>query len=65
MGRAVDVGDLVGASEIADRLGIARQSVHQLRRRHPDFPAPVVSLRQALVWAWPDVEAWARRTGRL
>ena len=57
---------LVGAAEIAERLGVARpQVVHEWRRRHTDFPEPVARLRQALVWAWPDVEQWARRTGRL
>lgn len=57
---------LVGAAEIAQRLGVARpQVVHDWRRRHADFPAPVVKLRQAMVWNWPEVERWARRTGRL
>ena len=57
---------LVGAAEIAARLGSQRTSfVHDLRRRHPDFPAPVASLSAGLVWAWPDVEEWARATGRL
>ncbi len=58
--------DLVGSTEIAERLGVARpQLVHDWRRRHPDFPQPVARLRQALIWSWPDVESWARRTGRL
>ncbi|HEX3842668.1 MAG TPA: hypothetical protein VHU85_17890 [Acidimicrobiales bacterium] len=58
--------ELVGASEIAERLGSKRTSlVHDLRRRHSDFPEPVAKLKSALVWAWPDVEAWARKTGRL
>jgi len=66
MGRRVDVTNLVGASEIANRLGLARgQVVHEWRRRHADFPEPVARLRQAMVWYWPDVEAWARATGRL
>jgi Putative ATPase subunit of terminase (gpP-like) len=61
------VDDLVGAAEIADRLGATLpQTVHKWRERYPDdFPQPVAKLRQAMVWAWPDVEAWARRTGRL
>jgi hypothetical protein len=66
MGRAVDVNDLVGAAEIADRLGLAHaQTVHNYTRRYPDFPKPVARLRQAMVWAWPDVEKWAKSTGRL
>lgn len=66
MGRRVDVEQLVGASEIAQRLGLAQvTTVHSWRRRHEDFPAPVASLHAALVWHWPDVERWARATGRL
>lgn len=57
--------DLVGASEIAQRLGMTTQVVHAWRRRHPDFPPPVAKLEAALVWSWPDVERWARSTGRL
>ncbi len=57
---------LVGAAEIAERLGWSHpQNVHTMRRRHPEFPAPVASLRQAHVWNWLDVEAWAKATGRL
>ena len=66
MGRKVDVNDLVGAAEIAERLGLSHpQSVHGWRRRYPDFPQPIAHLKTALVWNWPDVERWARRTGRL
>jgi hypothetical protein len=62
----VDVDQLVGAEEIAERLGLKRyQHVHQIRRRDPTFPEPVVTLRRAMVWNWPDVERWARASGRL
>ncbi len=66
MGRKIDVNHLVGATEIAEKLGWSHpQNVHTYRRRHPDFPEPVAKLKQALIWSWPDVEAWARKTGRL
>lgn len=66
MGRRVDVDQLVGAAEIAERVGAnSVQTVHSWRRRYEDFPSPVVVLRQAMVWHWPDVERWARATGRL
>jgi predicted DNA-binding transcriptional regulator AlpA len=65
MSRKVDVTDLVGAAEVAERLGLAHpQTVHTLRRRDPSFPEPVAALKRALVWNWPDVESWARSTGR-
>ena len=61
---------LVGASQIAGRLGLRRtQHVHQLRRRDRTFPAPVLQLkdvaRGAYLWYWPDVEEWAKKTGRI
>jgi hypothetical protein len=66
MGRRVDVDSLIGAAEIAERLGVSHpETVHAWRRRYPDFPHPVAQLRQALVWHWPDVARWARRTGRI
>ena len=66
MGRKLDADDLVGAAEIAERLGVAQvQTVHTWRRRYDDFPEPVARLKQALIWSWPDVLAWARSTGRL
>ena len=66
MGRKVDADDLVSASEIAARLGAQRPGVvHDWRRRHAEFPQPIARLALGYVWSWPDVESWARRTGRL
>ena len=58
--------DLVGATEITERLKVGSvQTVHSWRRRDATFPQPVAQLAQALVWSWPDVERWAKATGRL
>jgi len=66
MGRKLDVTDLVGAVEIAKRLGLsAPQVVYTWRKRYDDFPEPVATLAMGAVWAWQDVAAWAKRTGRL
>lgn len=66
MGRPVDSDNLVGAHEIASRLGVARsQVVHEWRRRYSDFPEPVATLKTALIWDWAEVAAWARATNRL
>lgn len=66
MGRKVDVDQLVGATEIAQRMGSTRRAlVTDWQRRHEDFPAPVVRLSAGDVWAWGDVEKWARKTGRI
>ena len=65
MGRKVDVDDLIGAHEIAQRLGVARpQVIHEWRRRHRDFPEPVATLKTALIWDWTEVNRWAVATGR-
>ncbi len=62
----MDVEQLVGVTEIARRLGVkAASRVHDWRRRYPDFPEPVAKLAMGLVWYWPEVEKWARKTGRL
>jgi hypothetical protein len=59
------VDELVGAAEIARRMGVGKSTVvHDWRHRHPDFPEPVTSLTAGLIWAWPDVEKWAKATGR-
>lgn len=70
MGRRVDVDSLVGAREIAERLGLKHpQHVHYWLRHDDDFPKPVTAIGgptlKTLVWVWPDVERWARRRGRL
>lgn len=66
MGRKVDLDLLVDATEIASRLGVRRpQVVHDWRRRHVDFPEPVIRLAHVNIWLWPEVERWARSTGRL
>jgi len=65
MGRSCDVSQLVGATEIAKRLGLSRpQIVHTWRRRYGEFPEPVLVLDMGHLWYWPDVESWLKRTGR-
>jgi hypothetical protein len=65
VGRKVDLDDLVDASAVAERMGVHRQLVHDWQRRYADFPAPVLKLPKATIWLWPEVQAWARKTGRL
>lgn len=65
MSPPVEPNDLVGVAEIADRLSVNTGVVHDWRRRHEGFPKPLVRLRMGYIWRWPEVEAWARGTGRL
>lgn len=59
--RMVRVSDMVGAADIADRLGVEHVTVLAWRTRYPDFPEPLAKIGAAWVWAWPDVQAWADR----
>ena len=56
--------ELVGISEVAERLGVKRSTVDRWRQRDV-MPAPGWVLSSSPVWVWGEVEAWARRTGRL
>ena len=70
MGRRVNVDDLAGAYDIAKRLGWQHpEVVHYYLRKDEKFPRPVAAIGgpklKTLVWAMPEVERWARDTGRL
>lgn len=54
----------VGAAEIAVRLGVRPQTVHTWRHRKL-MPQPRWTVSGQPAWNWPEIEAWARRTGRL
>jgi predicted DNA-binding transcriptional regulator AlpA len=53
------VGVLMGAAEIAERLGVSRQRVQQLIARR-DWPKPFDTLAMGKVWKSEDIEAWIR-----
>jgi len=55
----------VGAVEIAERLWVTRSAVDAWRKRGLGFPEPQWVDGGRPAWDWVDVEAWARRTGRL
>lgn len=46
-------------------LKVTRQRVDEITRTHPDFPEPEVVLASGRIWKRAEVEAWARRTGRI
>lgn len=56
--------DLVGTTEVADRLGVQRQTVGQWRLRHV-MVEPTWTISGVPIWRWEVVEHWARETGRL
>ena len=57
--------DLMGVYEIAELLGVTRQRVDELSRTHEDFPEPEATLASGRIWRRSEIEAWARRTGRI
>ena len=59
-------GELVGAAEIAHRLGVKPRTVHQWRyRAYLKFPEPSLRLNVGPLWQWGAVRQWAEANGRL
>lgn len=56
--------DPVGLAEIAERLGVRRQTAKDWKQRGL-LPAPEGTVSGAPTWNWPTIERWARKTGRL
>lgn len=56
--------DLVSTAEIAERLGVKKNTVHQWRYRNL-FPAPDWQLSIGPVWKWSTVKWWAIETERI
>ena len=56
--------DLVGTTEIAERLAIQTQTVRRWRQRHPDFPDPVGHVAGNPAWHWADIRTWCQHTHR-
>jgi predicted DNA-binding transcriptional regulator AlpA len=61
MGRRVDIDDLIDAAGVALELGLSqRNSVYVYRRRHPDFPAPVITHGRCYMWHRGDIRRWIK-----
>lgn len=50
--------DLVGLSEIAERVKLSPQAVINWRKRYEDFPTPVATLKAGPVYRWSDIATW-------
>jgi predicted DNA-binding transcriptional regulator AlpA len=55
---AFPAADPVGAVEIANRLGVQRNTVDQWRQRRIGFPAPTWIIGGRPAWDWPQIEQW-------
>lgn len=58
--RRVYLDDLVTTDDVADRLRVAPQAVHQWASRFDDFPDPVRVFGRMRIWYWPDVQRWLK-----
>jgi predicted DNA-binding transcriptional regulator AlpA len=57
----VEISDLVGVKEAAERLGILRSNFVRLAKR-VGFPAPVMQLAATPVWRWSDIARYTKKT---
>lgn len=58
-------GTLVTAAEIARLANVGRAAVSNWRRRHPDFPEPVVGPEGTSSFRLDEVERWLHKQGKL
>lgn len=58
------MGDLVDLAEIAERLGVPKDTVNKWRFRNL-LPEPDYNLAVGPVWEWETIRDWAERTNRL
>ena len=54
----------VGIREIAERLDVQPLTPYQWHYRGL-LPEPRWTVNGSPAWNWPDVQAWAKKTGRL
>jgi predicted DNA-binding transcriptional regulator AlpA len=60
----VNTGDLIGAAEAAEIIGLSHaNSVTTYLRRYPDFPRPVIDLSKSRVRLWrrQDIVEWCKK----
>lgn len=60
------VEDLVGVTDIAQRLGVAVNTAWRWSKgeRGKDFPEPAGRIGGRPVWKWRDVEKWAAQRSK-
>lgn len=57
--------ELVGTTEVANRLGLTTERIRQIAALDPLFPAPVGQIGRQNIWSWEDVQKWAVAVGRI
>ena len=55
----VESTNIVGANEIAERLGMSFPNIiHAWRVRNIGFPEPTIIVSAGMLWEWNKVEEW-------
>src|SRR5438105_1214197 len=54
---------LVGTAELAELLGVSKQTISNWRSKETDFPEPMAELKSTPVWDRSAVISWAREHG--
>jgi hypothetical protein len=56
----IDLDDVVGQAEVADRLGVRVQQVYmwEKRRAGTKFPERLTTLRMGPLYSWSAVQSW-------
>lgn len=54
----IDVGDIVGISEIAEVLGKSRQNVCNIIARNQDFPKAIKELKSGSLYNIKEIQTW-------
>jgi chromosome partitioning protein len=55
--------DLVGMAEVAEILGVTKQTLTNWRHRNVSFPSPLAELRSGPVWKREEVVSWGQSVG--
>jgi hypothetical protein len=67
--KSISSGYLVGMSDIAEKLGLTRQSLSLLingKRGPGSFPAPVFNIEnKSPLWRWHEVSLWLYEQGKI
>ena len=61
MGQMVNIKELIGATEVAEILGLSHHnSVSTYMQRYDDFPAPVIEKSNGRIRLWlrSEIEKW-------
>jgi predicted DNA-binding transcriptional regulator AlpA len=48
----------VSTAELVARTGLSKATIWRMRKRHPDFPKPIVLGGTLVRWVTDEIDAW-------